>query len=583
MDIAPPDAVAPASTINPFVRINLHADASFIRTLDPNTRVRFNPDAKRPVGHKAPTPSRQRYEAYCVAKTYAEFLRVHPFNVTNQRIKNAATPMADLCFDLNAGHAHIHVDDLPDAVRCARFASTELAFPKTWQHDWGPHLPEGVFTRDDSEDVSPTRVQLNIVVEPPVISEETATLAGTLNTAIAHALDMERMEGYQAPADTDAPTENIIGDEKQYSPHYIRAAQVLSDGVNADHDDPTLEGYSHLIDVATAMGADVGPGIPLSVTDAMKRPDYLGPHGWQQSLAKEIARVQGFGAWELASSRDLWKAKSKYGDRCAIGHIVIAFRNKVNADGYPKNPSVTKKSRVAFADDKAQNAEFDTTFSGCADDITDRVVTAVGQRVGARFDTCDVAGAYFHGTPTHPDDGGRAVFAEVPRYLKEFNPLMKTHDAHGRKNYLRIIGNMPGRKDAGVIWARRYDEFLTQKCGMKQSFVDRRLFILSGKDGILLAHVHVDDTRLTFTSDHMRAWFLRLWDAEFGEGATLDDKLINRPYDEDFVGIKRHVVDERTTQYSSLGVIKNLGVLISPYPLSGSLIDAYPMSGGATR
>ena len=95
--------------------------------------------------------------------------------------------------------------------------------------------------------------------------------------------------------------------------------------------------------------------------------------------------------------------------------------------------------------------------------------------------------------------------------------------------------------------------------------------------------MHVDDTRLTFTSDRMRAWFLRLWDTEFGEGVTSDDKLINRPLDEDFVGIKRHVVDEYTTQYSSLGVIKNLGVLISPYPLSGVSIDTYPMSANATR
>ena len=111
-----------------------------------------------------------------------------------------------------------------------------------------------------------------------------------------------------------------------------------------------------------------------------------------------------------------------YGDRCAIGHIFIAFRNKVNADGNPKNPSVTKKSRVAFADDKAQNAEFDTTFSGCADDITDRVVTAVGQRVGARFDTCDVAGAYFHGTPTHPMTAGAPCLPRCPGTCRHSTP-----------------------------------------------------------------------------------------------------------------------------------------------------------------
>ena len=156
---------------------------------------------------------------------------------------------------------------------------------------------------------------MSAVVEPPVISDATTALADTLNEALAHARDMERMEGYETPADPDAPTENIIGDERQYSPHYIRVAQILSDGVNADHDDPELAGYLHPIDVNTAMGADVGPGIPLSVTDAMKRSDYLGPHGWEQSLAKEIARVQGFGAWELASSRQMPGERGRRGAR----------------------------------------------------------------------------------------------------------------------------------------------------------------------------------------------------------------------------------------------------------------------------
>ena len=47
--------------------------------------------------------------------------------------------------------------------------------------------------------------------------------------------------------------------------------QILSDGVNADYDDPDLKGYTHPIEPIIAMDAQSGPDIPLSVSDAMKR------------------------------------------------------------------------------------------------------------------------------------------------------------------------------------------------------------------------------------------------------------------------------------------------------------------------
>ena len=185
--------------------------------------------------------------------------------------------------------------------------------------------------------------------------------------------------------------------------------------------------------------------------------------------------------------------------------------------------------------------------------------------MGAEQDTCDVGGAYFHGTPTHPDEGGRYVFAEIPRYMSKYGEY-PTHDDQGRKNYLRITGNMPGRKDAGAIWAKRYDAFL-KKIGMRQSVVDRRLFVIKSEEGTLFAHIHVDDTRLTFDDRRMRAWFLKLWSIEFGEPPTKPD------LDEDFVGVKRTVTGPGTVELSCLGVIKSMNELIKPYPLNKGVTD----------
>ena len=62
------------------------------------------------------------------------------------------------------------------------------------------------------------------------------------------------------------------------------------------------------------------------------------------------------------------------------------------------------------------------------------------------------------------------MFAEVPPYMRNFGDY-PIRDRQGRKNYLRITGNMPGRRDAGAIWGRRYDDFL-KSLGMVQSVVD---------------------------------------------------------------------------------------------------------------
>ena len=151
-----------------------------------------------------------------------------------------------------------------------------------------------------------------------------------------------------------------------------------------------------------------------------------------------------------------------------------------------------------------------------------------------------------------------------------------THDAAGNKNYLRIWGNMPGLKEAGSIWQRRYDKFLA-KIGMRQSVVDRRLFDRKSDLGTLIANIHVGDTRLTFTSRAVRDWFVQAWTKEF------DEKPMVQELSEDFVGIRRRAVAPGVTEVTCLGVIKSLAELIKPYPLPTGVKCTWPMSEAAPR
>ena len=54
--------------------------------------------------------------------------------------------------------------------------------------------------------------------------------------------------------------------------------------------------------------------------------------------------------------------------------------------------------------------------------------------------------------------GGRKLYAVVPSWLSDFGDY-PAFDSQGRRNILEIVGNMPGRREAGRIWQTRLDRF----------------------------------------------------------------------------------------------------------------------------
>ena len=77
------------------------------------------------------------------------------------------------------------------------------------------------------------------------------------------------------------------------------------------------------LDPGLAFSAVPGPGDPVappSVAAARARPDFLAPLGWFAAIAKEINRVEGFDAWEVAPAREIRADREKYGaERVSIG------------------------------------------------------------------------------------------------------------------------------------------------------------------------------------------------------------------------------------------------------------------------
>ena len=95
---------------------------------------------------------------------------------------------------------------------------------------------------------------------------------------------MELLEGTPEDPDalqlsTDTIIRNLIGDERKYCDHYARTVHHLSASIADNHDDPTLLGYTHLIDPGVVTRASTGDDVPTSVTNAEGRSDYEGEHG----------------------------------------------------------------------------------------------------------------------------------------------------------------------------------------------------------------------------------------------------------------------------------------------------------------
>ena len=137
-------------------------------------------------------------------------------------------------------------------------------------------------------------------------------------------------------------------------------------------------------------------------------------------------------------------------------------------------------------------------YSACVSSSSSRLITQLAVEKSAFQHTIGVSGAYYKGTRPSVEEGGRLVFARVPAWLDDYGHF-PTHDADGTANYIQITGNMAGCADAGCIWEAAYDKHLISVQGMTQSVYDTRVFYCHypEENGFIIAHVHVDDTRLT--------------------------------------------------------------------------------------
>jgi hypothetical protein len=256
---------------------------------------------------------------------------------------------------------------------------------------------------------------------------------------------------------------------------------------------------------------------------------------------------------EVVNAKHLHQSIATYGTaRVSIGNFVLAFRVKTDPDGGLLDASKCRKARLTFADKRSTNSPAHAYYSACvSSSSSSRLISQLAVEHGAFQHTIDVSGAYYKGKRTPASEGGRLVYARIPTWLQHYGAY-PTHAPDGTPNYIWITGNMAGCADAGCIWEAAYDHHLLTVQGMTQSVYDTRVFYKKTDLGFIIAHVHVDDTRLTSLTMHDMNAFYTLWAEDLNE----ERKPLNEhSLDENFAGIRHRFTDRHTCVLSCTGTI----------------------------
>jgi hypothetical protein len=307
--------------------------------------------------------------------------------------------------------------------------------------------------------------------------------------------------------------------------------------------------------------------IPAARKDPMWRDGQ--PGGIHAAVKSEIERVAlTFEAIRPRSAAEWRAARAKYAGRFEDRKPVVVVTEKRSKD---TRETARIKMRLAIAD-LVSLGEVKEKFSATvALGVVRFVANATLGRKGKLY-TLDVAGAYLHGKPLTPEQGGRVLFAKVPPGFEqfgyyEFDPVTK------EQNYFQVTGNLPGRQDAGLIWQVCNDKFLVD-FGFQQSIVDRRCFYLHRGEETIIVCIYVDDSFIWCSDDGLWAEFYAAWSARFPpseeglKGASAADSAVAV---REFCGLTISSKPDGSLEFSCGKLIADLARKLAPYPVPATI------------
>jgi hypothetical protein len=295
---------------------------------------------------------------------------------------------------------------------------------------------------------------------------------------------------------------------------------------------------------------------------------------WRAAHALDVELMVKNHAIKLVSTLRLRELEKEYGtDRVDLRYMIYQCKVKHNAKG-----EVTKYKVRGCVADSTDLKKVDDTFSAAVLPVSRRLVAQVlAMFPHATSAQNDVQGAYYYGTPTAYEDGGRILLCHIPDELVEYG--FPQHDENGNRNYIEVVGNIPGRQEAGRIWGDEYTSFLTgSSCALSQSEVDRRIVFTHDAAGFIIVAIYVDDSWYISTSTTLETSFVGAWSKQYKSSSDTADTV------DEFCGmlIERHD-DGSVAFYNGKKTYTDLAAALEDHPLPAGYTCAYPMAANGLR
>lgn len=460
------------------------ASKKHLRTLPSTTTVQFVPNPKVPD-----SKSYLRYERYSKAKTLGDYFKL-----------NKHFELPDLYNDFERGFIRLPTSTFVSLIESdsSEIASDLLLFHQAATFATGPHnlLSQG---------------SVNALGED---SLDDLTSAPDFATALARAVDRRCF--------ADAHFDNLLA-ERSTTYAAILGHEILdkSGAGRPFAGDPAL--LDTLLLYSSASSGSSMTDIPdptseefRSVQSAQSSPHWgtAGSGGYFDSTSKELHRViNQHHAMKLANWSDIRRAQHVYGkDRVFIKNLVIVLKAKQTTLGLFDR----FKTRVTYADKRIDDTSGTEVFAPGLGHDTIRILSSICVRLKLSRIVKDVGGAYLYGTPPHPSSPcGRSLFAPVPPGLEAFG-YPEFDPNTGRRNFFEVTGNIPGRRDAGLIFSDFYTKWLLDE-GFTQCLTDRKVFVKRLDDQVIIVGVYVDDNLMLYSTGLLWDAFIKSWSDRFEE------------------------------------------------------------------
>jgi hypothetical protein len=233
-----------------------------------------------------------------------------------------------------------------------------------------------------------------------------------------------------------------------------------------------------------------------------------GPFGgyWSDAARNEFRSLTQFKTWKLErlpqgrkAIASKWVFKVKANANCSIEK----FKARLVVKGFSQRPGI----------------DYDETFAPVAHQESIRMLLALAAQHGYKLRHVDIVGAFLNG------EMDQQVFMKQPEGFVE----------PGKADHVcELLKALYGLKQAGMVWNKRFIEFLVDKLGFRRVCADPCIYIVNKDNSSIIMGVHVDDTLMvhnnTTLCDHVVQQLSDEFDiTDLGEPTRLLGMRLRRP------------------------------------------------------